>query len=79
MAGVVSPLFDVGVAPGAERVLDGAVLALEGVAHGEVAFGGVGGAPVVVGGSAVAEAFGGVLVLVGPLGGDVAVVVLEIL
>ena len=75
----IAPALDVGVAPCAEGVLQGAVLAEEGVTHGVVALGGVGGAVVVV-------CWGGVgtwvvrhvLVLVGPFFGDVAVVVFEV-
>lgn len=79
MACCIAPALDVGVAPCAEGVLQGAVLAEERVAHGVVALCCVGGTVVVVcWGGVGAWVVRHVFVLVGPFFGDVAVVVFEV-
>lgn len=79
VARLVAPALDVGVAPGAEGVLDDAVLLEEGVAHGVVAHGGQRVAVVVAWGRLwVVEEGWVVLVVVQPLLGDIAVVILEV-
>ena len=65
VAGRVAPGLDVGLAPVAEAVEDGAVLGEQRVAHEGVAVGGVGGAVVVAGGAEVGFAGAGAVVGVG--------------
>lgn len=79
MARSIAPLLNAGVAPGAEGVLDGAVLVKQGVTHPIVADGRLGLAVAIARGwDDVVGIFRVVDVLVGPLLGDIAVIILKV-